>query len=134
MKKIIRSVIVLFIISCSSNNIEKNALVTFEEIDYNFGYINLKNEAEHVFNFNNIGKSPIIISEVETSCGCTGVDWTKKPVKPGKEGHVIIKYDAAFPGTFEKTIKVHYNGKDSPVLLKIRGKVAYPEDMEDLAE
>jgi hypothetical protein len=46
----------------------------------------------------------------------------------------MIKYDADFPGTFEKTITVHYNGKDSPAILKIKGQVAYPEDLEGPAE
>jgi hypothetical protein len=40
-----------------------------------------------------------------------------------------MKYDAASPGVFQKTIKVHYNGNDSPAILKIRGQVAYPEEL-----
>lgn len=42
----------------------------------------------------------------------------------------MIKYDADSPGVFHKTIKVHYNGKNSPVQLSIRGQVEYPEDLE----
>ena len=48
--------------------------------------------------------------------------------KEGGKGKIIIKYDTAFPGSFSKTIRVYYNGKHSPAILKIKGSVAYPKD------
>ena len=126
---IIISIIVLC--SCSSNVANNKALIQFNEREYNFGTLQYKKEKEQVFEFTNPGKTPLIITSVKTSCGCTAADWTKHPVKPAKSGQITVKYDAAFPGAFQKTIKVHYNGKDSPAVLKICGQVEYPEDLEE---
>ncbi len=115
---------------CSQNKIKKAASIEFYKAEYNFGELRYKQEAEYFFEFTNPGKMLLVIYNVETSCGCTAAAWTKEPVKPGKSGQIVIKYDAAFLGTFEKTITVHYNGKDSPAILTIKGKVAYPEDVD----
>lgn len=123
-------IFVITLFSCSFTPLQNNASLSFESLEHNFGVIPYKNEAEYNFKFSNSGKTPLIISDVKTSCGCTVPDWPKKPVKPGKSGEVKIKYDAAFPGVFHKTIEVFYNGKDSPQTLTIKGEVEYPEDLE----
>lgn len=114
------------LVSCSSTRFKNDALIQFFETEYNFGKLTYKKEAEYIFEFTNPGETPLVISAVKTSCGCVVVDWIKVFVKPGKSGQVKVKYDAAFPGVFQKTITVHYNGKDSPAILKISGQVAYP--------
>lgn len=132
LKRMVSIICSLLIYSCSSNDDSHgiNAFIRFNDTNYDFGKIRYKNETKHIFVFTNPGKIPLVISNVETSCGCTAADWTKEPVKPGKSGQIMIKYDADFPGTFSKTITVHYNGKDSPAILKIKGQVTYPEDLE----
>ncbi|MBN2755844.1 MAG: DUF1573 domain-containing protein [Bacteroidales bacterium] len=40
-----------------------------------------------------------------------------------------LRYDTSYYGNFSKTIKVYYNGKDSPVELIIKGSVNYPNDL-----
>lgn len=134
MKKMLFATSLYILVSCSSMPPKNDAVIHLNNKEYNFGPIPCKKEAECIFKFTNPGKTPLVISNVETSCGCTAADCTKEPVKPGKSGQIMIKYDAAFPGTFEKTITVHYNGKDSPAILKIKGQVAYPEDVEGPAE
>jgi len=119
---------------CSSNMGSNASLIQFANKEHDFGTLPYKKESDHIFEFTNPGKTPLIITSVETSCGCTAADWSKEPVKPGKSGQITVKYDAAFPGAFQKTITVHYNGKDSPAVLKISGQVAYPEDLEEESE
>jgi len=117
--------------SCSSSISNNNAVIQFTETENNFGKLTYKQKAEYNFEFTNPGKTPLIISNVKTSCGCAAADWTKEPVKPG---HITVKYDAASPGVFQKTITVHFNGEDSPVKLHIKGQVEYPEDLENPTE
>lgn len=122
----------LFIfISCVSTPARNDAAIHFIGEEYDFGTLPYKKESDHIFKFTNPGKTPLIITSVETSCGCTAADWTKEPVKPGKSGQITVKYDAAFPGAFQKTITVHYNGEDSPVVLKIGGQVEYPKNLKE---
>ena len=133
-KRIVILICLIFFCSCSSHVGSNNALIQFAETGHNFGKLTYQKEEAYIFEFTNPGKTPLVISNVETSCGCTAANWTKKPVKPGSKGIIKIKYDADFPGTFNKTITVHFNGEDSPVKLHIKGQVEYPEDLEEPTE
>lgn len=46
------------------------------------------------FYFKNIGGRDLIISSIESSCGCTNIDWEKRPVKSGSESKIIIEFDS----------------------------------------
>ncbi|MBW6537079.1 MAG: DUF1573 domain-containing protein [Mariniphaga sp.] len=113
----------MFIFSCSSPVTRNDAVILFKGQEYDFGTISLKEEVYYGFEFSNPGKTPLVISNVKTSCGCTIPEWPQKPVKPGTKGEIKVAYDAAFPGVFHKTITVYFNGKDSPVQLSIKGQV-----------
>jgi len=124
--------LVLFILlgACSNTVTRNDASIGFNKEKHDFGTIAFKKEAVCTFEFTNMGKSTLIISDVQTSCGCTVPEWTKEPLRSGKKGMLTIKYDAAFPGVFHKTVEVTYNGSDSPVSLEISGEVEYPENGE----
>lgn len=120
------------LLGCQSNTGRIDATASFAEKEYNFGVLDYKKPVQHRLTVKNIGKSPLIINNVETSCGCTVPDWSKEPIKPGKGGEIIITYDSDFPGIFRKTITVFYNGSESPDTLIIKGEVKYPEEMNNL--
>ena len=126
--KYLMGIFLFLFFACSPVAIRNDASISFAEEQHDFGTIPYKKEATHLFEFTNPGKTPLIISDVKTSCGCTVPEWTKKPVKPGAGGEIKIKYDAAFPGVFHKTVEVFYNGPASPDSLEIKGEVEYPED------
>ncbi|WP_301401839.1 DUF1573 domain-containing protein [Polaribacter huanghezhanensis] len=67
------------------------------------------------------------LDEVITTCGCTVPVWSKETIKPSKKGAIKVTYDSKESGRFHKTITVYFNGKNSPLELKIKGRVAYPE-------
>nr|WP_320153936.1 DUF1573 domain-containing protein [uncultured Draconibacterium sp.] len=123
--------LVLAIGSCSTRNTKNDSCIHFENTKYNFNELPYKREAVYSFKFTNPGKSPLVIFDVKTSCGCTVPEWTKKPVKPNDSGEIKIKYEADFPGMFHKEISVYFNGKDSPAKLTIKGQVEYPADLEE---
>lgn len=49
--------------------------------------------SEHTFRFTNRGGEPLVITRVETSCGCLTASYDRRPVEPGKEGEIVVKYD-----------------------------------------
>lgn len=114
-------------VSCSVSITPYDAIIQFNEREYDFSSIVLTKKVEYNFIFSNTGKTPLIISNVKTSCGCAVPEWPREPIKPGEKGEIKVRYDAASPGFFHKTITVHYNGKDSPVQLSIKGQVEYPD-------
>ena len=127
MKTFAQLSLLLLIFSCSTSSIQNDAVIRLNVQEHDFGTIPYKEEAKYSFEFSNPGKTPLVINDVKTSCGCTIPEWPSEPVRPGDKGKIKVVYDAAYPGFFHKTITVHFNGKSSPVVLKIKGKVEYSD-------
>tara|TARA_R110001583_G_scaffold4351_2_gene25199 strand:+ start:38220 stop:38666 length:447 start_codon:yes stop_codon:yes gene_type:complete len=96
-----------------------------EVIDY--GKIDLNADGVRVFKFKNIGKSPLVISKVKSSCGCTVPKKPTEPIMPGKTGEIEVKYDTKRPGGFSKTITITSNASEPIKQLRIKGIVIKPE-------
>ena len=76
-----------------------------------------------VFEFKNTGKTDVIITNVQGSCGCTATDYTKESIKAGKSGIVTATYNAANVGPFTKTVTVTTNSEATPKVLTLKGTV-----------
>ncbi len=84
-----------------------------------------------VFEFKNIGDSPLVIYDVKSSCGCTVPTKPKEPIMPGKTGTIEVQYNMN-PGPISKTITVQSNAvnKDSGIIqLRIKGNVIVKEEI-----
>ncbi len=64
----------------------------------------------------------MVISNVQTTCGCTTPEWSKEPIAPGATTKIRVGYNAAGEGHFDKYITVMYNQNLSKQ-LKISGTV-----------
>lgn len=96
----------------------------FEREVHDFGNIKEGVQAEYVFKFTNTGKEPLVITNVQASCGCTTPKWTKEPVKPGESGQVTAIYNSkGRPGNFNKAITITSNAKTAQKVLFIKGNV-----------
>lgn len=96
------------------------------EIDrtvHNFGDIMLgSGPVSCTFTLKNTGDKPAVIYNVTTTCGCTDVDWTKEPIRPGKEGKISVTYsNDEGPYPFDKSLTVYMSDVKKPVILKLRG-------------
>jgi Protein of unknown function (DUF1573) len=124
MKKIllICAVILGFAFTASAQDSEK-AEFKFNEEKHDFGKIPQGTPVTTIFTFTNIGKEPLILTEVRPTCGCTIADYTKTPVKNGETGTIKITYNAAVAAPFNKTIVVTSNAKTPQKYLNIVGEV-----------
>ncbi|NVO30085.1 DUF1573 domain-containing protein [Hymenobacter lapidiphilus] len=105
-------------------------VLTFQGEQHDFGSIPEGVMASHEFRFKNTGNQPIIIANVQASCGCTTPDWTKTPILPGKSGMVKAVYSSAGrPGVFNKTVTVVSNATTPSAVLTIKGNVLNKEQM-----
>jgi hypothetical protein len=95
----------------------------FAEETYDFGKIPKGTPVTHEFTFTNNGKEPIVISNVQASCGCTTPKWPKEPILPGKSASINVQYNAASPGGFNKSITITSNSKTPTKVLYIKGTV-----------
>ena len=75
------------------------------------------------FIFTNTGKEPLIISKAKGSCGCTVPEWPKEPIMSGDNGFIKVNYDEKRIGSFNKSITITSNAKNSPQIIKIKGKI-----------
>lgn len=92
-----------------------------ETIDY--GTIQQNTDGNRVFTFKNTGNSPIIISNVKGSCGCTVPTKPKTAILPGETGEIGVKYATNRVGRFSKTITITSNANKSKKVLRIKGIV-----------
>ncbi|TAF67225.1 MAG: DUF1573 domain-containing protein [Cytophagales bacterium] len=91
---------------------------------YDFGAIPLAQPVMATFIVTNTGNSPLILSQVQASCGCTVTEYTQTPIAPGKTGKVTAVYNAAYTGMFHKSITVTTNAvEESTKTLYIKGEV-----------
>jgi hypothetical protein len=90
---------------------EKFPVFTALETSHDFGTIGENDGyAEHIFKFKNTGAAPLVINNVQASCGCTRPEWTTIPVMPGQEGDIIITYDPRGRlGNFNRSATVYTN-------------------------
>ncbi len=99
------------------------AVFSWDNTAHDFGKIKQGTPVTHEFKFTNSGKVPLVITNVQASCGCTTPDWTKEPVMPGGQGFIKATYNAASPGAFSKTVTVTANIESGFVQLTIKGEV-----------
>ncbi|QLC67879.1 DUF1573 domain-containing protein [Flavobacterium sp. LPB0248] len=76
-----------------------------------------------VYEFKNTGKTAVVITNVQGSCGCTATDYTKEPIQAGKSGKVTATYNAANKGAFTKTVTVTTSAETTPKVLTLKGTV-----------
>ncbi|MFV0584379.1 MAG: DUF1573 domain-containing protein [Parabacteroides gordonii] len=122
---------------------QNGAQISADELTYNFGTIaEADGLASHTFVVKNTGDSPLVITRITASCGCTQPEWTKAPIAPGKTGNVKVTYNPkGRPGPFYKTVSIFSNGKKGSYTLAIKGNVTpkpiqpafiYPYSIGDL--
>jgi len=110
------------IISFSSLAQEKPKF-KFETETINYGAIKKGSDRVRFFEFTNIGESPLIISKITASCGCTIPKKPENEILPGEKGQIEVSYDTNRLGEFTKSITIYSNAESSRKVLRIKGVV-----------
>lgn len=110
----------------STDSIVKKGSFKFDTTVFNFGTILEGEQVSTEFSYLNTGKADIIISKIETSCGCTVPEYDKDPVKPGNRGSIRVRFDSnGKSGTQYKTIRIFSNSEEDIFELVITGEVKH---------
>lgn len=141
---IILSLSVVFILSCNKESasvkVKKENLETakkrdieiskgaaeikFDITEYDFGTVNEGEIVEAKYTVTNAGKTDLIISNVQASCGCTVPVWPKEPIKPGDSAEVLANFNTAGkPNRQAKTLTLFTNTARGREILKLKGSV-----------
>lgn len=97
--------------------------LVFDQTIHDYGTIEQGGDGNCEFKFTNNSATPLILSNVKASCGCTVPEWPREPIAPGKASSIKVKYNTNNVGAFSKTITVTSNAPNSTVVLTIKGVV-----------
>lgn len=90
----------------------------------NYGKIKKGDEGKRIFEFTNIGKAPLIIKEIKTSCDCAIPKKPGKPIMPNEKATITVEYDTSKIGGFSKEIIIFSNAKEPVKRIKIKGYIS----------
>ena len=125
MKKYILLAVVLLNVSIFA---QKGAKIEFKDKENTIDYGTTNKDDDNglrSFEFTNTGDEPLIITNVQSTCGCTVPSKPTEPILPGKTGKIDIKYNM-HTGPIRKTITVESNAvnvDEGRVAIKIKGEV-----------
>ena len=100
----------------------KQATAMLSEREVQFGSFPMSERQERRVTLKNTGDAPLVIHGVDTSCGCTRVEYSQRPLRPGEETTLLIVYEADEAGHFHKTVDVYCNTADAPLRIHVSGE------------
>lgn len=104
---------------------ESQTTLEFDRLLHDFGNVKPEVENRAKFIVKNTGNKPLIIENVEASCGCTTPKKPEKPILPGQsdEIEVTFKSNPGQTGEQNKTVTVTANTEERIHKLEIRAFV-----------
>lgn len=99
------------------------AKIEWEEQSIDLGNIRLYSQKEVTFVMKNTGGKPVMILDAKKSCGCTAVDYPRKPIMPGKKAKVTVSYDAEDLGVFKKDVSLVMSEGTKDQVIHFHGEV-----------
>ncbi len=112
----------------SATYAQSGAKIEFKAKDNTIDYGSVYKDSDNglrTFEFKNTGDAPLIITNVQSTCGCTVPSKPTEPIMPGKTGKIDVRYNMN-PGPIRKTLTVESNAVNydaGRVALKIKGEV-----------
>ena len=90
-------------------------VIAWEKSTHDFGDMAQGDKVEHSFKFSNAGNEPLVITNVEVTCGCTlPKSWSRDPIMPGGRGEIVVAFNSAGKlGKQNKVVTVVSNAANS---------------------
>jgi hypothetical protein len=100
-------------------------VITFTEVEHDFGIIMEGETVSFDFKFKNTGKTDLVITEVSSSCGCTVPSYPKTAIRPGQEGSVKVAFNSRGKKGYQtKSVVVLANTQPNATQLRIKAQIA----------
>lgn len=108
-------------------DISKGApIVSIEKREYDFGTVTDGDVVKTSFLITNTGKSPLVITDAKTTCGCTVPSWPKdKAIAPGESTEIKVEFNTAGKGGGRqvKEVTLFTNTANGREMLTLKGIV-----------
>lgn len=100
------------------------ASVSFDKTEYDFGTVTEGEIIETTFKVTNSGKTDLIITDAQVTCGCTVPVWPKEPIKPGVTEDIKVKFNTnGKRNRQQKNITLITNTESGREILTLKGMV-----------
>ena len=105
------------------------ALIAFDKSVHDFGTVTEGDVVETVFKVTNSGKTDLIITDAQVTCGCTVPVWPKAPIKPGQTEDIKVKFNTSGKtNRQQKNITLITNTESGREILTLKGMVSPKEN------
>ena len=101
-------------------------VIKFVEQTFDYGTILKGSDGTTMFKFTNTGKSPLKITRVKSTCGCTIPSYPKQEIMPGESESIKVVYNTKKIGRFSKSVSIFTNTVPDRSVLRIKGEVVDP--------
>ncbi len=100
-------------------------IMSFENLEHNFGELMDGQIVENTYKFTNTGKANLLIDRCDVTCGCTTPYFPKTPIAPGESGEIKVKFDSSGKsGVINKNVIVWANVKEQKVEIRFKANVS----------
>lgn len=84
--------------------------ISFDKVMHDFGEIENGTPVETVFSYTNSGRSPLVVTDIKSTCGCTVPQgWSKEPLMPGESSQFSVKFNGKGANKVSKTVTLTTN-------------------------
>jgi len=104
---------------------EEGPRLSITEPVYDFGYAGPGMQVRHTFSIINSGTQPLVISGVNSDCGCTVTLLPGKKILPGKSGSVQVSFETRkYEGKQKKNVILNTNDiEEKEIVLILKGRI-----------
>ena len=102
----------------------KTPKIIFDKKVCDFGIVKYKANSiiKIKFYYKNTGDAPLVIYNVNASCGCTVPGWTKKPISVGTRDYISVVFKMKDKiGNVRKSLFINTNCFEKDITLCIKG-------------
>ena len=107
------------------------AEMTFDKSSHDFGTINDGAPQETMFSYTNTGDSPLVVTDIKSTCGCTVPQgWSREPLSPGESSQFTVKFNGKGANKVSKTVTVTANTKKGKETVRISAFINNPNSVK----
>ena len=101
--------------------------IEFEKEIHDFGKVFRGEKVSYGFKFKNTGRGDLLISQVNSSCGCTVIKFPRVPIKPGEQKVLTVTFDSeGRKGIQNKPVTIVSNCQPNKNVIRIKALVIAP--------
>lgn len=98
-------------------------MLSSDNADQDLGSIRPGKPVTLKYTVRNTARHPVVIRNVQASCGCTAASKPQQPILPGRADTIAVIFNASTPGRLIKRLTVETRPAGFRIPISLRGTV-----------